>query len=607
MQTLTTNTLEKQFQFSNSDFEPFIRHMRFPKYKNLEAGLRIEFSHPITALVGENGTNKSSILRALYGAPSDNSPGSFWFSTSLDPIEEDGGAPNCFIYGYFNSSADEIVEVLKTRSKYDKTEAGQNPDYWEPSRPIIKYGMSRMPKIAPGDPLPEGRSKTRWNVISKNVKLLDFRTELSAYDKFFYHGDFFKTDTLKTKQDFIRHKSSHLFQAIESKSPTYIYYGREKIEDKLNRNLTKEEIEGVSYVLGRTYLKVELIGHNFFKNAGKTVRLTHSDIRYSEAFAGSGEFAAVMLVVGILEAQPNSLILLDEPEVSLHPGAQERLMKFLESQVSQKKHQVILSTHSPAIIRNLPSHAIKTLTLDSASNKVVLVAQSLSPDDAFFYIGEPSTNIITIVVEDRLAKAIVERALKSDGVNLGRYDIKYIPGGADTLWTTYIPIFAAAGRNDILFLLDGDKFKPAIRRSIDIPESENTKLGDEIKKLTGCTISFKIDGNVKTGGNKNQLYSMQRNFIDWASEYVDFLPMKTAEDFIIQNSKELAANSKTQDSKEIFRDFARQKLDRKPSEIIKSDEIFTIQCIELATVPKVNQDFKTIRSRIKRMNGPSKT
>lgn len=603
MKHVEHGALEKQFKYSRGDFEPFICHIRFPRYRNLEPDFRLDFSHPITALVGENGTNKSSILRALYGAPADNSPGTFWFSTSLDPIEEDGQAPNCFIYGYVNQTAGEVVEVLKTRLKYDKTDAGKNPDYWEPSRPIIKYGMSRPPKLNPGDLIPEGRSKTRWNVISKPVSLLDFRTELSAYDKFFYHGDFSKTEKIRTKQDFIRHKSHHLFQAIESKSNSYIYYGRDKIEDKLNRELNTDEIQCISYVLGRSYKKIELIGHNFFKNPGKTVRLTHSDIRYSEAFAGSGEFAAVMLVVGILDAKPKSLILLDEPEVSLHPGAQERLMHFVESQVSKKKLQLVLSTHSPAIIRNLPHSAVKALTLDKLSGKVVLVSQSLSPDDAFFYIGEPSSNKTTIIVEDRLAKQIVERALKASGPHTEKYDIKYIPGGAETLWSAYIPIFAAADRRDILFLLDGDKKKPGIRSSKDIPESENDQLGDEIKTLTGCNIKFKIDGNKESGGDKSQLFKMQRSFIDWTAAYVDFLPMETAEKFILENSKSFAAADKTIDPKGAFTKFARDKLDRKPTEIIKSDEIFTIQCIELASIDKSHCDFETIRSRIERMNG----
>ncbi|HEK1767536.1 TPA: AAA family ATPase [Pseudomonas putida] len=601
MNIIGRDALDQKFKHRKKDFEPFISHIRFPTYRNLEANLKLEFSYPITALVGENGTNKSSIIRALFGAPVDNSPGTFWFSTSLDPIEEEGGSPNCFIYGYYNDHEKKIVEVLKTRSKYDKTVAGQNLDYWEPSRPIVKYGMTRPPALKPGDPIPEGRSKTRYNAISKKVTLLDFRTELSAYDKFFYHGDFLKTEKIKTKQDFIRHKSIHLHAAIEAKSPSYLYYGRDKIEDKLNRELEKNEVELVSYVLGRAYKKIEIIAHTFFKNSGKTVRLTHSDIRYSEAFAGSGEFAVVMLVLGILQAPQKSLILLDEPEVSLHPGAQERLMKFIISETSKNHHQVILSTHSPAVIRHLPPNAIKTLRLNDINSKVTLVSQSLSPDDAFYYIGEPSANKLTIIVEDKLAKSIVERALKSLGPHVEKYEVMFIPGGAETLWATYIPIFAIADRKDILFLLDGDKKKPPLRKSSSIPESENETLGEEIKNLTGCKIDFKIDGNKHKGGNKEQLYDMQRLFIDWTSRYVDFLPMNTAEEFIVNNSPSFSSAQKKLDPKKAILEYARDKLDRAPKEIIKSEELFTIQSIELAAITSSNADFELIRSRIEQI------
>lgn len=602
MNIIGRDALDQKFKHRNKEFEPFISHIRFPTYRNLEPDLKLEFLYPITALVGENGTNKSSIIRALFGAPADNSPGTFWFSTSLDPIEEEGGSPNCLIYGYHNKHEGKIVEVLKTRSKYDKAVAGQNPDYWEPSRPIVKYGMERMPPIKLGAPIPEGRSKTRYNAIAKKVTLLDFRTELSAYDKFFYHGDFLKTEKIKTKQDFIRHKSTHLHAAIEEKSASYLYYGRDKIEEKLNRELNKDEVELVSYVLGRTYKKIEIIAHTFFKNSGKTVRLSHSDIRYSEAFAGSGEFAVVMLVLGVLQAPPNSLILLDEPEVSLHPGAQERLMKLIISEVAKNNHQVVLSTHSPAIIRHLPPNAIKTLRLNENTGKVALVSQSLSPDDAFYYIGEPSASKLTIIVEDKLAKSIVERALKSLGPHVEKYEVMYIPGGAETLWATYIPIFSIADRKDILFLLDGDKRKPPLRKSSSIPEAENEDLGEEIKRLTGCKVDFKVDGNSKSGGNKAQLHAMQRQFIDWTSQYVDFLPMNTAEEFIVMNSPSFSSISKKPDAKETILDYARNKLDRSGTEVIKSEEIYIIQSIELAAISFSNADFGTIRSRIEQFN-----
>src|SRR5271166_2242326 len=46
-------------------FEPYIRYIRFPRFRNLRDGTRIDFGYPVTALVGPNGTNKTAILRAV--------------------------------------------------------------------------------------------------------------------------------------------------------------------------------------------------------------------------------------------------------------------------------------------------------------------------------------------------------------------------------------------------------------------------------------------------------------------------------------------------------------------------------------------------------------
>lgn len=167
---------------NRGQLEPFIRYIRFPHYKNLAPFTKINFDFPITALVGANGTNKSSILRALYGAPDNNNLGNFWFSTATDSIEEADGNRNCFIYGYQHSKTNKNIEVLKTR-----TQRAGNPDYWEPSRPIMKYMMEKMPDFDPND---SHRVKTRWNPVSKHVELVDFRHALSAFDQYFYFGDF---------------------------------------------------------------------------------------------------------------------------------------------------------------------------------------------------------------------------------------------------------------------------------------------------------------------------------------------------------------------------------------------------------------------------------
>jgi len=109
-------------------FPGYITHIRFPRYKNIADGTRIEFSFPVTALVGSNGSGKTSVLNALYGAPARKSTGQYWFSTKVDPIEEGDGSPSRFIYGHRNPTLKAIVETRKARVR--KTRGGKlDPNY----------------------------------------------------------------------------------------------------------------------------------------------------------------------------------------------------------------------------------------------------------------------------------------------------------------------------------------------------------------------------------------------------------------------------------------------------------------------------------------------
>lgn len=110
-------------------------------------------------MVGVNGASKSSVLRAVYGAPKNKSIGDYWFETNIDHIKD--GNRSVFIYGYYNQQAGRNVEAVKVRIKKDS-----NPDYWEPSRPLLAYDMDKMPSL---EDVPEGqgRSKTRRSTIEK--------------------------------------------------------------------------------------------------------------------------------------------------------------------------------------------------------------------------------------------------------------------------------------------------------------------------------------------------------------------------------------------------------------------------------------------------------
>lgn len=569
MSALKENISALENLLERNHLEPFIRYIRFPMFKNIEPDTKIDFSFPITALVGANGTNKSSILRAIQGSPTGENIGKYWFSTEIDPIEESPDGAQCFIYGYLNAKEKKIVEVLKTRIKKD-----EDPDYWEPSRPVAKYGMDKFKTSVAGS----STSKTRWDPVTKNVVYIDFRQSMSAFDKYFYMSD---NDSISKKKERIRKSAPHLKEAVKQKKTKYTYY-KQRIIDSVNRDLSQDEVDLVSEIIGKKYKEICLINHCFFNTSGFTAILSADGLSYTEAFAGSGEFAIVNLVTKIFSAPEFSLILLDEPEVSLHPGAQIKLMDFISDSIVKNKHQFLISTHSPSIIRGLPSKAVKVFAPDPTSHKIKLLSQSSAPDEAFFHLGEFSGGKRLVVVEDRLAVKLVQKALKKGGEPFySQFEVKHFPGGSKTLWSHYLPMFANEGRKDVLVLFDGDE---KTEETLPDPDNFSVNNEDELKellvKVSKTNINFYVDGG-KNGKDLQQECQLRRAFIKWARAHVRYLPgNQSPEAFIwshMQIDKEKLKGLEDANIKTRFKMLARRILGRENYEELTSSDILSAQ------------------------------
>jgi predicted ATPase len=568
--------------------EPYIRHIRFPHFRGLRDGTRVEFEHPVTALVGPNGTNKTAILRALQGSPENANLGQYWFSTNLDPITDPIKAEDRhrFIYGYLAQSAGGVVEVVKSRIARPG-----DPDYFEPARPILADGMARMPALSKNARLPSDRSGTRWRAIQKNVVYLDFRSELSAYDKFFYHVPYRKGTSPSTKKGFIRGRSQYVWEALHEGITSHVWYGKERIVSPV-KILEKAQIKAISLILGREYESIDVLTHKYFDVTGTTVVLRSLGFEYSEAFAGSGEFAIVMLVKAITEAEPRSLILLDEPEVSLHPGAQRQLMAFLAKQAKINRHQVVVSTHAPAIVNDLPPAAIKVFLRSETDGKIDLVSQHADPVDAFFRLGMMPAESWTLYVEDRLAAAIVRTATRplGEGPN-SRLLIEVLPGGAGTIKSQFLPNLALTKRKRCLILLDGDQ-----RPSKPIPGPTtvtDASLGNVLDAVLGVTVKVPLDRS-SNGGN-DQKHLLQRRILEWMYRRLDFLPGQTPESLLLEME---GLDGAPQNGKDVWVERTRAALNLAKWETVHSADILQEQYRALAKVDPDCTQLVEIRERV---------
>jgi predicted ATPase len=484
--------------------KPYICSLRFPNYRNLRIDSELPFDFPITILLGRNGTNKSSILHALYGSPSGQTIADFWFETELDAIPTERNDRKQSVVHRYCGDNGEIVECIKARASRGATD----PDYWEPIVQRQVYGF------------PIGG--TRISPIKLKVIHLDFRGELPAFDKYFYFPDpKHLADRARSakvsgklrreyrKQDYLRQRSRPLKKEIEKKGVA----------------LTNNELEVLKYILERDYISGKVLRHSLFHgHEGCTIlfETKHFNGGYSDAFAGSGESSAALLVHNILQAPNNSLILLDEPETSLHPRAQQRMLEFIAHQAVRKSLQVVIATHSIYLAKGLPQRAIRVLVLEQ--DGTVTVTTDISADEALHEISTfPAGKII--LVENERAKHIVFSALKKDSsLSLREFQIKVRKGGTSLIYRD-IQAFANSARKDIFVVFDGDhKPKEPIPNDGALPQGESD-LKNLIQKLTS-------GNNTKGPGLHFVDMEEMTRYIRFLRDSVYYLPELTPESLV---------------------------------------------------------------------------
>ncbi|MFC3024270.1 ATP-dependent endonuclease [Vibrio zhugei] len=548
---MSQELIESLSSRSIDSFSNYIKQIRFPFFKKLKKNSEINFEYPFTVLVGPNGSGKSSTLQALYGCPAKNNVAHYWFSTAIDPIKESGDEAHRYIYKYKPERYPNDIEIVQLRRKRDN-----DPDYWETARPRTTDGMAPMPTFKKKHE--HLRNQTRWKKMVKNVVYIDFRSELSAFDKFFYFGTFAKSDNIESPQDFLRYRSEKLNRHITNfdGSPLFWHTRTTKSIDEL----TSKELEWTNRILGKYYVSAKIVKHNFFNNDGYSIIFTNNDDSYSEAVAGSGEVSVVNCVVKVLRAPPQSLILLDEPEVSLHPGAQTELRTLLLTSIQKNSCQVIMSTHSEHFVQSLPDKAVKLYQYEETTDSYSIL-NNCSPEQAFIRLGSSLHNSSKkkVYVEDELAKKLVLEAIAEiDEESLCSFDVIPYPGGANTMLNNLLVHFAASQINtDDIVLLDGDMRKSINieqrtqyedeldngsielkRYANDIPESSFNCLDEILKSQIGISgDSFKLPLNGGNASNDQQAIDFKLRILDIYHKKFTFMNVDTPEEFIWEMAK----------------------------------------------------------------------
>lgn len=144
------------------------------------------------------------------------------------------------------------------------------------------------------------------------------------------------------------------------------------------------------------------------------------NIAYSEYCFSLGERLLLNILDYIENVSQDSILLIDEVELALHPLAQVKFYDYLKKIAEQKGLRVFLTTHSSSLIK----HACNVMYLDSKDG-IVNVVKDCKPAYILKDIStyEESNPDYLIFVEDDMAKMLLHAILKYSDVAKSKHRV----------------------------------------------------------------------------------------------------------------------------------------------------------------------------------------
>jgi len=284
-------------------------------------GQRISFDFPIVAIVGENGSGKSSILQSAACTYQDSGIGGVtWYPTEFFPETAWDRLEDVRLdFGYKQGTDFLTGSIRKPTTRW----LGQ-PD--RPERRVSYIDLSRLQPVG---------TRVGYARIAKN-----------------------------------RH--------VEGSSIQF----------------DADQVARLSQIMSREYDNARMAFADIDENREIPV-LSKSGQIYSGFHQGSGETTIAELLRA--ELPQYGLVIIDEVESSLHPRAQRRLIRDLAVAARGRECQIIVSTHSPYVLEELPL-AARVYILETGGSKEIV--NGVSPQFAMTKMDDEHHPECELYVED---------------------------------------------------------------------------------------------------------------------------------------------------------------------------------------------------------------
>lgn len=308
--------------------------------------LMIHFNHPISVISGTNRSGKSTILMALACS-----------HTDFQKRNPKNGKLERQTWG----------SMMKFTSQDNQKE---NWTYY------IHYKIGRKIDVKRGQRKKDTR---KWNGVAKKESQIKDRQAVFIDLDRIVPARFFSDKILNLA-------NSGLLNDISSTNV-------EQIQSYLSFILEEEfQLKKIAEYLDKDIFKYDNEHH------------------YTSYNAASGEDVLTKLIIDIVEATPNSLILIDEIELGLHPKVQTRLIDVLFNVAKKDSKQFIITSHSPTILNSLPKES--RIFIEKKHDSNFKAIQNISVNAALTKMDFNSYPLIDLYCEDRESEKIIRKVIQ---------------------------------------------------------------------------------------------------------------------------------------------------------------------------------------------------
>ena len=264
--------------------------------------------------------------------------------------------------------------------------------------------------------------------------------------------------TLSRKYEFINIINSNIIRDIPSYIATRRNYLATIEEDLTMKEITNKVVKEINRIFSVLELDVKLKG---FSKDEKTMPIFENSA--GEEFdindLSSGEKQLFLRTLSIKMLEPkNSIILIDEPELSLHPKWQQRIIEVYKK--IGENNQIVIATHSPHILGSVSNENIFILYRDK-NGKI----EAKTGDELYSSYGQPVDRVLKDIMGLKSIRAPkIEKELEElrKLVDENKYDTKEFK-------EKYNHLLEILGNTDEdLFLIDMDvKLKQKVNSNVE--------------------------------------------------------------------------------------------------------------------------------------------